>query len=315
MNARTDEVVREVHADLGALHAMARADIDQQIATAHAYPRSIQKFIGEASDMATVNEEIAAGCIYALPRDGKTIEGPSARLAEIAAYAWGNCRVGARVIGEDQEFVIAEGVFHDLQKNVAIRFEVKRRITDRNGRKFKPDMVAVTGNAAASIALRNAVFKGIPKAYWNEAYNAARKVVVGDSKTLANRRADAIAYLQKFGATEAQVLAKLGRTGVQDITGEDLVTLRGLVTALKDGDTTVEETFGESPGGKPTRPVYTEDEFKKKLEEWRPLVTGKKKTPDEIIAMVDTKVALTDDQKTAIRGLATAPAPGQGGAA
>lgn len=314
MSARPDEVVREVpaSADLSALQAMTRADIDQQIATAHAYPRSIKRFIDEATDMATLNEEIAAGCIYALPRDGKTIEGPSARLAEIAASAWGNCRAGARVIGEDKDFVTAQGVFHDLEKNVAIAFEVKRRITDRNGRRFKPDMIAVTGNAAASIALRNAVFKGIPKSFWNEVYNSARKVVVGDTKTLANRRAEAIVYLQKFGVTEAQVLAKLGRAGAQDITGDDLVTLRGLVTALKEGDTTVEETFGEGAGGaKAARPVYTEAEFKAKLEEWRPLIAGKKKTPDEIIAMVDTKVALSDDQKKAIKDLA----PAQGGAA
>jgi hypothetical protein len=304
--------VREVSAgpDLSALQAMTRADIDQQIATAHAYPRSIKRFIDEATDMATLNEEIAAGCIYALPRDGKTIEGPSARLAEIAASAWGNCRAGARVIGEDGDFVTAQGVFHDLEKNVAIAFEVRRRIVDKHGRRFKADMIAVTGNAAASIALRNAVFKGIPKSFWNEVYNATRKVVVGDSKTLANRRADAVAYLQKFGATEAQVLAKLGRAGIQDITGDDLVTLRGLVTALKEGDTTVEETFGESTGTKAVRPVYTEAEFKEKLETWRPLIAGKKKTPDEIIAMVDTKVALTEEQKTAIRGLA----PAQGGA-
>ncbi|MFI5269441.1 MAG: hypothetical protein ACHQ7M_18850, partial [Chloroflexota bacterium] len=157
-----------------------------------------------------------------------------------------------------------------------------------------------------------AVFKGIPKSFWNEVYNATRKVVVGDSKTLANRRADAVAYLQKFGATEAQVLAKLGRSGIQDITGDDLVVLRGLATALKDGDTTVEDAFGiEAGGAKAARPVYTEAEFKDKLETWRPLVTGNKKTPDEIIAMVESKVALTDEQKTAIRGLA----PAKGGAA
>lgn len=317
MSARPDEVVREVPtSDLGALHAMQRADIDQQIATAHAYPRSIKRFIAEATDMATINEEIAAGCIYALPRDGKTIEGPSARLAEIAASAWGNCRAGARVIGEDKEFVTAQGVFHDLEKNVAITYEVKRRITDKHGRRFKPDMIAVTANAACSIALRNAVFKGIPKAFWNEIYNSTRKVVVGDSQTLANRRAQALDYLKKFGVTEAQILAKLGRTGTADITGDDLVTLRGLATALKDGDTTVEDAFGiETGGASAARPVYTDAEFKEKLETWRPLVTGKKKTPDEIIAMVDTKVALTEDQKTAIRGLAMAPAPGQGGAA
>lgn len=253
--AQESEQEREtmVRPDMGALETITRADIDQQIATAHAYPRSVKRFIEDARDLATLTEEVAAGCIYALPRDGKTIEGPSARFAEIVASSWGNCRAGARIVGEDQEFVTAQGVFHDLQRNVAITYEVKRRITDRKGRRYKPDMIGVTANAACSIALRNAVLKGVPKAFWSEIYNDVRRVIVGDSKTLANRRAEALGYLQKFGATEEMVLAKLGRDGVESISGDDLVLLRGLATALKEGDTTVEEAFApEETAGKPS---------------------------------------------------------------
>lgn len=224
------------------------AEIEQQVATARKYPRSVSRFLKEAETMSTINQQIADDCTYVLPRKDKggqtrNIEGPSARFAEIVASAWGNCRAGARVISEDKEFVVAQGAFHDLERNVAITFEVRRRITDRNGRRFSPDMVAVTGNAAASIALRNAVFKGIPKSYWQPAWEAARKASLGDSKTLATRRLDALAYLQKFGASEAQILGALGVRGVEDITVEHLGVLKGLATALRDGDTTLEQAF------------------------------------------------------------------------
>ncbi|KAG1166891.1 hypothetical protein G6F35_017935 [Rhizopus arrhizus] len=106
--------------------------------------------------MVTLSQSIAEQCVYALPRDGKTIEGPSARFAEVIASAWGNNRAGARVIDDKGEFIIAQGVFHDLERNVAITYEVQRRIVDRQGRRFKPDMIGVTANAACSIALRNA---------------------------------------------------------------------------------------------------------------------------------------------------------------
>lgn len=247
------ESIQEINApDLGALTAITKGEIDQQIATAHAYPRSIKTFIQEASDLACLTEEMAAGCIYALPRDGKTIEGPSARFAEIVASCWGNCRAGARIVGEDQELVTAQGVFHDLQRNVAITYEVKRRIVDRYGRRYKPDMIGVTANAACSIALRNAVLKGVPKAFWTEIYSRVRQVIIGDSKTLANRRAEALEFLQKFGATREMVLSRLGRDGVESITGDDLVVLRGLATAIRDGDTTVEDAFTREEGsGKP----------------------------------------------------------------
>jgi len=248
----TNIIEREVQSssDSMLIANLSRAELDQQITTARAFPRSLKRFMNECMDMATLNEQVAADCIYALPRDGKTIEGPSARLAEIVASAWGNCRAGSRIVSEDAEFVTAQGVFHDLERNVSITYEVRRRITDRSGRKFKPDMIAVTGNAACSIALRNAVFKGVPKAFWSGIYDAARQAAVGDVKTIANKRADALAYLQKMGVTEAQVLAVLNLQGVEDIGTDQLATLRGLITAIKDGDTTVDQAFGgQEPAG------------------------------------------------------------------
>ena len=247
----TDHTEREVvrSSDQSLLANISRAEIDQQIATARAFPRSIKRFVTECMDMATLNEQVAADCIYALPRDGKTVEGPSARLAEIVASAWGNCRAGSRIVAEDAEFVTAQGVFQDLERNVSITYEVRRRITDRSGRRYKPDMIAVTGNAACSIALRNAVFKGVPKAFWSGIYDAARQAAVGDAKTIANKRADALAYLQKMGVTADQVVAVLNVGGIEDIGTDQLATLRGLITAIKDGDTTVDQAFG---GQEPT---------------------------------------------------------------
>lgn len=236
--------------DQSLLANISRAEIDQQIATARAFPRSVNRFMNECLNMATLTEQVAADCIYALPRDGKTIEGPSARLAEIVASAWGNCRAGSRIVAEDADFITAQGVFHDLERNVSITYEVRRRITDRSGRRFKPDMIAVTGNAACSIALRNAVFKGVPKAFWSAIYDAAKQAAVGDVKTIANKRADALAYLQKMGVTQDQVLAVLGIAGTEDIGADQLATLRGLITAIKDGDTTVDQAFGgQEPAG------------------------------------------------------------------
>ncbi len=252
MSTPSQEVEHEVsQTDVTVLQAINKAELDQQITTARAYPRSLKRFVSECLDMATLTEQIASECIYALPRDGKTIEGPSARLAEIVASAWGNCRAGARVVDEGPEFITAQGMFHDLERNVAITYEVRRRITDRNGRRFKADMVGVTGNAACSIALRNAVFKGVPKAFWSSIYDAARRAAVGDVKTIANKRADALTHLQKMGVTPAQVLRVLAVAGVEDIGTEQLIVLRGLLTAIREGETTVDQVFGEQKGAAP----------------------------------------------------------------
>lgn len=250
MNAPEEgrEVV-SMSVESGTVALLNKSEIESQVDTAHKYPRSIKRFLDEASQMVTLNESIAQQCVYALLRwDGKkrqnsVIEGPSARFAEIVASAWGNCRAGARVVSEGQEFVTSQGVFHDLERNVAITFEVQRRITGSNGERYKADMIGVTANAASSIALRNAILKGVPKAFWESLYQKARAVVAGDLKTLSVKRAEAIKQFALFGVSEAQILEKLGRQGVADVTVDDLVVLFGLLTAIKDGDTTPEQAF------------------------------------------------------------------------
>ncbi|HFF6004425.1 hypothetical protein [Stenotrophomonas maltophilia] len=304
MNAQVQE--GQLVPEEGMAAMINRSEIEQQISTARRFPRSLKKFRDEAIQMVTLSQSIAEQCVYALPRDGKTIEGPSARFAEVIASAWGNNRAGARVIDDKGEFIIAQGVFHDLERNVAITYEVQRRIVDRQGRRFKPDMIGVTANAACSIALRNAVLKGVPKAFWEDMYVEARKVIMGDIKTLANRRADALAHFQRFGVTAEQVCAKLGVAGVEDIGLEHLVLLRGIVTAIKEGDTTPEDAFaaeGAPAAQKKALPAYTEEAFAAALPQWDAAIKAGKKKPEAVITMAQTKGTLSDDQKKQILAL------------
>lgn len=258
MNAQTDfQEEREVAApqSMALVSAIQKAEIDQQMTTARAFPRSLKRFMNECMDMATLSEEVAESCLYALPRGGKTIEGASARFAEIIQSAWGNTRAGARVIEEGDKFVTAEGTFHDLERNNITTMHVKRRITDKDGRRYNDDMIMTTGNAACSIAHRNAVLKGIPKPFWNPMYQAARKVAVGDIKSLANKRSEALLYLQKAHVSEAMAFARLGVDGIEDIGLDELAVLKGAIAAIKSGELTVEQAFApmetKAPQGKP----------------------------------------------------------------
>lgn len=238
------EVVAGPITNSESLMALNASEIDTQIATAKRYPRSLKLFRREALEMVTLTEEVAGECIYSLPRGGKAIEGPSARFAEVVASAWGNCRAGARVISEDDRFVTSQGVFIDLQRNSAVTYEVKRRITDKGGKKFKDDMIGVTSNAACSIALRNAVLKGVPKAFWRDIYAEARKCAIGDVTTLATRRASMVDAFGKMGVVPQQICDLLEVGGVEDINLDHIATLRGMFTALKEGDTTIDQLFG-----------------------------------------------------------------------
>ncbi len=246
MSTHEDSEVQQVDVlPSGSLGIIVASEISQQITTAKAYPRDIKTFRNEAMGLATMNEDIADECFYALPRAGKSIQGPSVRLAEIVAHAWGNCRAGSRVIEEGDKFVTAQGLFHDLETNVAVTYEVRRRIVDKHGKRYNADMIATTANAACSIALRNAVFKGVPKAYWSPIYEEARRVAIGDIDTLANKRMVAINYLLSHGVTPERVFAALGVKNEEEITLEHLATLKGTVQSIGSGEYSIETAFPE----------------------------------------------------------------------
>lgn len=237
------------------LAAMERASIDMQIATARRYPRDFVRVKKNMLSLATLDEETAASCFYKLNREGKTIEGPSVRMAEIAINCFGNMRAGARIIANDGRMITAQGVCHDLENNVLISVEVKRRITYKNGNTYSDDMQVVTGNAACAIALRNAAYKVVPFALIKPVYEAAKQTAVGNMQTLADRRAGWLKWYAARGVNEAQVLAYLGKTGVDTIGLADIENLAGLHTAIKDGSTTVDETFGARAQAVEKKPV------------------------------------------------------------
>jgi len=220
-----------------------RAEIDSQIATAKRYPRSVSAFQRECLTLATMDKDTAESCFYVLPRAGTTIEGPSIRLAEIALSAWGNALAQAEVIHEDGRYIYAVGTCRDLEKNVAFRITTRRRITDRNGKRFNDDMIAVTANAACSIALRNAIFKIVPGAFIKDVFTKVKQVAVGDASTLAARRIKAFQYLQKMGATKERILAALEKRSIEDVDVDDLVKLIGFANSIRDGDATVDTVF------------------------------------------------------------------------
>lgn len=84
---------------------------------------------------------------------------------------------------------------------------------------------------------------------------------------------------------------------------------------LDDDDGNAASTAPDRPAEKPAAPTasapYPADAFQQNLPKWQALLESGKKSADEIIAAVETKGTLTDQQKAAIRDCA----PVHGGAA
>jgi hypothetical protein len=224
---------------------LARVEIDSAVSTAKKFPRSLTVVQRNITGLVMLDEVTAAECVYALPRGGKPIKGPSVRFAEIVASQYGNCHVGSRVVdvNRSEKYVEAEGVFIDLETGMKRTARTRRRIVDSKGRLYNDDMIIVTGNAACSIALREAILKGVPKALWRQAYDASETVIAGDVKTLAVRRGDAIKAFAAFGVTPDQIFACLEVEGLDDIGLDHIATLTAMFKGIRSGEQQVEEFF------------------------------------------------------------------------
>ncbi len=221
-----------------------RANVDVQIATAKRYPRNLQRAISNSIVMATLDVETADKMGYALKRADKIITGPSVHLAKLIVAQYGNMRVDARVVAVNEREVVSRGMAWDLESNNAFAVEVRRSIMGKYGR-FSDDMITVTGNASNAIALRNAIFAVIPNPIVDKVYKAAQQTITGDlsdENKLIQSREKAVKYFNdQYGITEEEVIKLCGKYTINQIGATEIVVLRGMMQALRDGDTTVED--------------------------------------------------------------------------
>lgn len=233
-----------------ALAVIERAQLDSQIATARQFPRSVHAAIKLLTTTVVIDQETAQECIYTLPRGKKPIIGPSIRFAEALKQAWGNCISESEPTLVDKEggWVHARGVFRDLQTNAETRKTTKRRITDSRGRVYSDDMIIMTSNAACAIAERNAILAGVPKGVWRRAYTDVLQLCQGNIETFTESRDRVIKEFAKYGVTAEMILGSLELKGVDDLTLEHIPVMRGMYSALKNGEETPETLFDPRQG-------------------------------------------------------------------
>ena len=244
--AQENQIIEVKQAEM--LAAINRTEVDMQIATAKQYPRDLTQVLNKIATYAKMDKETAEDCFYILRRKDKDgndsiIEGLSVRMAEIIASAWGNLRIQTRIIGNDGRMITAQAMCHDLESNVAVCKEVSRSIVTKKGYTFSQDMQIVTGNAASSIAFRNAVLAVIPKAITKKIINDVKAVAMGQTIDLEQSRKNVIAYYNRAGVKTEQLLSYLGLKSIEGIDQQMIFELRALRNAIEEGTTTVKETF------------------------------------------------------------------------
>lgn len=240
-------------------------DYSALMMAARAHPRDVNHALKTALSICTLDETTAKDCVYALPRGGKKISGPSIGLAQTLAACYGNMNVTIDSIQVMREEGVVElrGFIMDTETGLTTSDILRRSIKYGPNHKTKPgelfddDMIGTTTAAARSILWRNLVLRIIPRPLVTKLYKAALLVSTGDGKSFTDRQQKCVTYWEEnFGVDKSKLLHHLGHTAVSDLNIQDFEYLLGLENAIKQRDTTIEDIFKKDiippkPGEKP----------------------------------------------------------------
>lgn len=229
---------RELSA-LGNIHGM------QQIKTQYATALSVQKprELSVVEKRCLQEADLAGESFFYGWGAGKDrIEGPSIDCAMSLIRSYGNCAIELRPVLDMFDSWIFTAAFVDLETGFTLerQFRQSKRwvVHGKHDEARKEDIRFQIGQ---SKAIRNVVLNALPKWLSSKMVDRAKDGVrtsieklVGEKglqavvTTVANRVA-------KFGITEPQLLNKFGRSTLLALTLEDLVIVKGDLSALEGG--------------------------------------------------------------------------------
>lgn len=197
---------------------------------------------------------LAESALYSYPKGGSKVTGPSIRLAEVLARAWGNIDFGIVELeqrnGESEMMAYA----WDLETNTRQTkiFQVKHERHTRQGATALDDprdIYELTANQGAR-RLRACILGVIPGDVVDAAVDRCEETMrSGSREPIADRvRKMVAAFTSEFNVTPAMVEQRLGHK--LDSTSEtELVSLRKVYQSIRDGMAGVEQFFdrGEQP--------------------------------------------------------------------
>jgi hypothetical protein len=276
-------VVSGMHeTSVAAVAAQARAMVEARFLVAMRRPRDIDLFrTSILRDCARPG--FAEAALYALPRGGKKIEGPSIRFVEAALRAYGNADIASPTLYEDDDKVIVRVSVTDLETNATyatdhtIRKTIERR--DSKNREVVAERVNSTGErvfivrptddelmqkvgAIVSRAIRTNGLRILPSDVVEECVAKVRGTLrdrdAKDPDAAKKAVADAFAGL---GITPADLAEYLGHPIAQSSPAE-LAELRTVYASVRDGAASfaelVKAKHGEGGGSAHAAPARDE---------------------------------------------------------
>lgn len=196
---------------------------------------------------------LAEKAVYSYPRGGQTISGPSIRLAESMARAWGNLDFGIVELERKPSMgsIAGESVImsycYDLETNTkstkifTVRHSRDKNIKLANGDKKKiqealtdeRDIYEMVANQGAR-RLRACILSIIPVDIVESAVDQCEKTMEGGQGPLIDRVRQIVVAFQGWGITQEMIEKRLQHK-IEVTSESELVGLKKIGNSLKDG--------------------------------------------------------------------------------
>lgn len=239
-------------ADLPEGLALMKIETESIMAVAARRPRKSEAIVAGLKEQVRLFPEFAERAIYTRPvgkdEHGKQkyATGLSIRAAEAIAEAYGGNSVRSTVTMVNPDLASVEAVFVDYQnlrkwsKNILVSRKQKRK--DGSFYMLADERFQLLCDAKSSIAIREVILRSVPP--------GLRAALEAEVRTILRSRLDPervqkiVAAFGARGVSLPQLEGFLDNTPAAAWTNDERMRLLELDTALRDGETTVEEAFG-----------------------------------------------------------------------
>jgi hypothetical protein len=181
---------------------------------------------------------LAEQAMYAYPRGGSMVTGPSIRLAESMAQSWGNIDCGIREVSQSNGMSVAEAYAIDLQTNTKVSkiFHVPHYRDTKKGKvklTDSRDIYEMVANQGAR-RLRACILGVLPGDVVEAAVEQCKKTLESSDVPISDQIKKMIVAFDEFGVKVEHLEKRLGHKMESTIAAE-IVSLKGIYKSIKDG--------------------------------------------------------------------------------
>lgn len=184
------------------------------------------------------------------------VEGPGVGLARSAVRLWGNCSVDTMPEHEAVDHWLVGAYFIDFETNFT-KHETKRIskiVTLKGGRTAvaKDKQLDLEYQKGASKVERDVILHAMPRHVIEQAFEIAKAAALQEKKPMKEQIARVIRRFSEMDVSLQMIEDYIGCAFTEEAMKkaeldprERVAHLRGLITALRGGDATITEVFGE----------------------------------------------------------------------